>query len=435
MTDRPRVLVIAEMCNPEWVSVPLVGWSHFKALRETGVADVHLVTHERNREAIERAGLVHGVGGDFTALDSDKVAAPLWKLGEALGGRGGKGYTIQTAAITLSIPYFERLLWRKFGPDLKAGKFDLVHQLTPLSPTNAPRTAKRCAKIGVPFLWGPINGGVPWPRAFDSARRKEREWLSYVRGLHRLLPGHRASRRHTSGFLVASGHTWRELPEAARERATYVPENAIDPAKFTAERTRTAGDGPIRLAWLGRLVPYKGGDMALEAARPLIEAGRMTLTFYGTGPEEARLREMAQGLDGVRFAGWVDHAEVPARLAEHDLFLFPSIREFGGGVILEAWAVGLPTMIVDYAGPAELVHDGVGWKVPLGTRGEIVAALRRELEAVAADPARIDAKGRAAYEEAHERHTWANRARSSRRAYDWLLGRAPKPDAVPPGLT
>ena len=53
MTEHVRVLLLAEACNPEWTSVPLVGWSHSRAI--SNLTDAHLVTQLRNRDAILRA--------------------------------------------------------------------------------------------------------------------------------------------------------------------------------------------------------------------------------------------------------------------------------------------------------------------------------------------------------------------------------------------
>ncbi|WP_371416296.1 glycosyltransferase family 4 protein [Rubellimicrobium sp. CFH 75288] len=422
---RPRILLLAEAANPEWVSVPLVGWSLARAL--AAVADVHLVTQIRNRDAILRAGLVEG--RDVTALDTEAVTAPLWRLAERLRGGEGRGWTTLQAAAALAYPAFERAVWRRFGPSLRAGEWDIVHRVTPLSPTIPSPIAPRLARAGVPFVLGPLNGGVPWPRAFDAARRAEREWLSYLRGAARLLPGRRATYRTAALVLAGSRHTASEMPRGTR--TVWLPENAADPARFAPDPSRPEG-GPLRAVFLGRLVPYKGPDMALEAAAPLLAAGRLTLDIVGDGPLMPALRAQAAAL-GVApaFHGWLPQEEAARILSRAHLLLFPSIREFGGGAVVEAMASAVCPLVVDYAGPGELVAPGRGLKVPLAPRAPLVAALRARLEALT--PPEALRLGHAARAHVAAHLTWEAKARQIAALYEWVLGdrRAAPPEPLP----
>jgi glycosyltransferase involved in cell wall biosynthesis len=420
------VLVVAEAANPEWTSVPLVGWSLARAL--TDVADVHLVTHVRNRDAILRAGLAEE---EFTAVDSEAVARPLWRLSNLLRGDTRKSWTTATAFSALAYYYFEHRLWKELGARVEAGAFDIVHRVTPLTPSAPSRIARKCRRAGVPFVWGPINGGVPWPPGFGGVRRREREWLSYVREAHRLLPGYTATRAYAAAILVASSATWEQMPARFHSKCVYLPENAVEPARFGAE-VRPREEGPLRLAFVGRLVPYKGADMLIEAAAPLVRAGRAVLDIYGDGPEMARLSALvrAEGLEaGARLHGWIEHSRLQTHLVRADVFAFPSIREFGGGVVLEAMALGLVPVVVDYAGPAELVTDATGFRVALGSRAGIVSGFRVVLERLAADPAQLQALARRGRERVLRWFTWREKAKQVLEVYRWVLGQQTrKPD-------
>lgn len=377
-TRAMRVLLIAEAANPEWASVPLVGFSCCHALRR--VVNAHVVTQVRNRDALVRAGWIEGK--DFTALDSEFVARPLSRSGEAIRRVTGLGATVTTVFTGLAYYGFEHLVWRVFGQRIASHEFDVVHRVTPLSPSIPSRIAPRCARAGVPFAWGPINGGVPWPADFRELQHKEGELLSYVRNAHKLLPGHAGTRRASSAIMVGSKAAFADIPERYLDRCVYLPENAVEPSLFTEPVSGAVGM-PLRVVWTGRMVPLKGVDMLLEAAADLARRGVVAIDLIGDGPERERLETLTDELgirSSVRFGGWIDHRQLHDRMRQSDVFAFPSIREFGGGAVLEAMALGLAPLVIGYGGPDELVTNDTGVRIPIGRRTAVIDGFRRALE-------------------------------------------------------
>jgi glycosyltransferase involved in cell wall biosynthesis len=414
-----RVLLIAEAANPEWASVPLEGWSLSRALAK--ITDAHLVTHIRNREAIVRAGLTEG--RDFSVIDNERVAGPLYKLSELLRGGTGKGWTTITAFSALAYYAFEKELWRQFKDRICAREFDLVHRITPISPTHQSLITKPLAKHGIPFVIGPLNGGVPWPKHFIDRQHAEREWLSHIRGIYKFMPGYRSMRRYCAALIAGSKYTYGEIPAWAREKCVYIPENGVDLDRFSLPRTRSASL-PLKAAFVGRLVPYKGADILLDAAAEFLKSGQLKLQIIGDGPERSTLESMADRL-GIRhhiqFDGWIPHTEIQNRLRQCDLMILPSIREFGGAVVVEAMALGVAPIVADYGGPSELVDEKTGIRVPFSDRKSLIIGINRALSDAIRWPNTLDKLGAAGREKVKQKLTWDAKAEQIAAIYDAVL--------------
>ena len=413
-----RVLVIAEACNPEWVSVPLVGYNLYSALRE--VADVHLVTQVRNRKALAAS---EGDTSHITFIDSDCVAGPAYRFAQLLTLGKGLGWTTKQAIMWGPYLYFEYLVWKRFKADLKAGRYDLVHRVTPLSPTYASPLA---SWIPVPFVLGPLNGGLPWPKGTTRTRFAEMEFLSYFRNVYRVLPYVRRTYQRAACIIAGSHATMEQLPAQAKPRAVYMPENGIDASRFSAAgRQLPSQITPRRILFVGRLVPYKGADVVIDAF-----AGSETLRsdcelmIVGDGPQRPTLETQVDELqirDKVTFTGRLPQPDVVQHFRAASVFAFPSLREFGGGVVLEAMACGLPSIVLDHGGPAELITPETGIKLPVADRRTRVASLRNELETLLADPQRLDSMSTAGRQRVEQEFTWPRKAQKIVDIYNSIL--------------
>jgi glycosyltransferase involved in cell wall biosynthesis len=130
----------------------------------------------------------------------------------------------------------------------------------------------------------------------------------------------------------------------------------------------------------------------------------------------------------VRFNGWVEHQVVQQHLRACHVFGFPSVREFGGGAVAEAMALGLVPIVTDFGGPGELASPESSFVLPLGERAQIVASLREVLEGIVRDPGPLSTMGERARRRVLELFTWPAKALQTRQVYDWVLGRRSKPD-------
>jgi glycosyltransferase involved in cell wall biosynthesis len=422
---RPRVLLIAETCNPEWSSLPSVGYKSVRAL--SSEADVIIATHVRNRPGLASKG-------DITAhieyIDNEFIARPLEKLSSLLRGDIRVGWTTAVALRYPSYLAFEYAVWKRYEQDLKKGRFDIVHRITPMSPTLPSPIAVRSP---VPFVVGPLNGGLKWPSTFLSELHREREWLTYVRRLHKLLPYWRTTYRKASAILSAFDHTKQDLQYVAQDRMINIPEVGVD-----AELFRPVAHKPQRgtytILFVGRLVPLKLVDVVIECFATSTVLRQHRLLIVGDGPERPHLESMIRQYklaSVVQLLGNLNQTEVAKIMRESDIFAFPSIRELGAGVVVEAMASGLACIVVDYGGPGGLIDSSRGIKTPLDSRSVILNDFRQAIESLVSNPDRMNQAGQAAREYTLANYTWEAKAKQIVEVYRWVLGlRDSKPGGV-----
>jgi glycosyltransferase involved in cell wall biosynthesis len=136
--------------------------------------------------------------------------------------------------------------------------------------------------------------------------------------------------------------------------------------------------------YVGRIAAEKNIGLAIEAFRSMHEAGPVgRLVVVGDGPLRAALESANPD---IVFAGIQTGPALAAHYASADVFLFPSVTETFGNVVLEAMASGLVVVAYDYAAARAHLRAGLtGVVVPRGDRDGFVAAAR----ALAQDPGSV----------------------------------------------
>jgi glycosyltransferase involved in cell wall biosynthesis len=412
----------SDVCNPDWPSLPIFGYKFARAI--ANYADVVVVTQIRNKPSIDREGMGNA---EVVYLDTENIAAPIYKLAVALRGGTNLGWSLQMAMNYPSYLAFEWAAWKHFRQDLQNGQFDVVHRITPVSPTLPSPMAKLSP---VPFLLGPLNGNLPWPKQFMSELNRERDWVNYLRNVYKLLPYYRSTYTSAAGILAAFDHTIDDLPASVKSKTINFCELGFDPDQFNLPHR--SKQSQMTILFVGRLVPYKLPEVVVRAFASSSILQQHRLLIVGEGPERPRLESIIeeQGLtECVELTGQKSQAEVGELMRQAEIFAFPSIREVGGGVVVEAMACGMACVVADYGGPGSLVRQDCGIKIPLGDLDHLVRRFTEELEQLVTDPDRVTRLGVAAHHHAMTHYSWDAKAQKTCEIYNWVTGRQDtKPD-------
>jgi phosphatidylinositol alpha 1,6-mannosyltransferase len=178
---------------------------------------------------------------------------------------------------------------------------------------------------------------------------------SYLRRFHRrsrrVYTPSNVSREHLLALGVSNVEVW----------GRAVDTELFHPGRRSQAMRAALGIGSrFTFLYVGRLAPEKGVEHVLEAFRmasELLPKGVIHLILAGTGPREAALRTAAP--PGVTFLGFLERrTRLPDLYANCDAFVFASVTETLGLVVLEAMASGLPVIAMPAGGVQDHLRDG-----------------------------------------------------------------------------
>lgn len=395
-----KILVSAYACHPlatedSYPGEAILGWNLVRQLSRRH--QLWVLTRAYNREALGRA-------------QSEGEAANATFVYLALP-RGFAGLLRNFFGFRIYYLFWQLLAYRVARRMHRGIRFEAFHQITF---NNDWMPSFIGALLPIPFLWGPIGGGQRVPPALLKELDLKNRALEWARILGQSFWRKNYFRtrgaRKAAAILVCNRETEDKILPYNR-RIYLFPVNGIEP-----NECRTNGGAPspqnseFRVLFAGRLDPIKGLRLGLQAfERFSRKYPGAVLEIVGSGPEEARLRKFAAGRNlqsKLIWTSWLPRPELLARMARCDVFLFPSFRDGGGAVVVEAMGAGKPVIGLDAGGPGFHLQPEWGIKIRPGNAERVVQEMSAWLESLYLDEELRTRLGRAAGKRAGEFYVW-----------------------------
>jgi glycosyltransferase involved in cell wall biosynthesis len=356
MDLRPRILIVADNISMKMGGESSFPFVYAKLLMARG-AEVWMVGHARVRDELRTS--LPEAWDRIRFVEDTPLMLLIFRIGRRMP------YRVRELIFYQFIHMLMQRRAREIASALiREQGIEVVFEPTPI----APKAVSYMYGLGVPVAMGPLCGGMSFPPAFRHLDSwSTRLAISMGRRLsalaNRLIPG----RLRADVLMVANDQTAAALPRGCRGRVIKLIESGVDLSTWSAEATPQPAKepgAPVRFVFVGRFVDWKGVQYLIPAFRKVLErGGDCVLDLIGDG----ELAPLIKGLvashplnERVRLHGWLSHPEAACIVRECDVFVMPSLRECGGGAILEAMALGKPIVATNWGGPANYVNETCG---------------------------------------------------------------------------
>lgn len=407
-----KILLSAYACEPNRGSEPGVGWNW--AIGMAKRHDTYVLTRANNRACIEEYLRAHPLEHCPTFLFFD---LPSWV------------YSLKRKGIIPTGLYY--FLWQLFAPhyfDSLHLQIDVIHHVT-FNSFACPGCWWNRKEI---VVLGPLGGMSVCRSSFLRLFPLKQRISEWIRGTLRahfsfLYGFYFFGKKNSDALFFTEEKMKRRLgkkhPSAYVEMETAIP-SILE--SFTPESNSFRKN---QWLWAGCLEPHKGLMIALHAYQQAFEGvkNRPQFRIVGTGSGESEAIQFIRDnslSDSIQMIGKLPQDQLWNEMRHSKAFIFSSVRDTSGNVVLEAMALGCPILCFNHQGVGVITDDTCAIRIDPSTWEQSIQEYAKGMQKLATDQTLVQEMGIAARQRALSLYTWEAKFDHMDALYQDLLKKA-----------
>lgn len=367
-----KVLLSAYACEPNRGSEPGVGWNWAIEIAKRG-HEVIVFTRQNNKASIQT---VESIPQNLQFEYYDLPVQLMWSK---------KLFGVHVYYLLWQVGLFF-----KVKSYLKQNDIDIIHHITFV----AIRKYSFLCFLNKPFFYGPLGGGESCPTYLlknsgfkNRLKEQVRNVLNWSLKFNLLAF---IIFKKSKKIFVTTSDSKKYIPKQFHPKTSIAPAIGIESFEKT-EFKPLLDNEKLNLIYAGNFIYLKGIQIAFDALKELKKKGvPLKLTLVGKGPFKSKLEDIAIENDISQDLNWIDwlpREELQKVYRSSDAFLFPSLHDSGGMVVLESLQQGVPVICFNLGGPDLFVNDTVGYKINVvdSSYVQVIESLTKVFETIHQD--------------------------------------------------